>query len=529
MEPGTNTDGRTDREEAGDASTLSTSPPRERRRRLRPRRVPWVTLTLLLVIVAIEVTASLAGNVRAHFWLMAHFAHNRIDIWQGELWRLATAPFLHGMFAHLAGNSLALLFLGYHVEKWFGARRFLWIYGLSALGGQLSFQAFAPGGGAGVGASGAIYGLGAVFLIGRVARLRDGRLVLGRRFWVWLAVLCGFLYFESAVVAKVVFDDDVQVADSAHFGGLLAGLIVGCYFFSTRSRPGKAMRRRMVAVGGILAVVVAAYGFAFPAFDWTWYVWRADRTFFSADFDPGRIASLQEQARRFGGDDAALGIIIAEARRGRVLEAYDYWDREPPEDLQLQADAGLLIYQHLYAKYGTDDGLHALLERLCLLGDRLLAQDPESVQHLNSAAWLRALREEDLDVALTHAEKALAGAPGDPSVMNTLGWVRFVRGETFEGLALLQKAVALAQPDPKNEQRNAFWAYLRRVYRSSVSRTSSDEGLHWTAGELYLYLAIAYETTGLYAEARHAASVARRLGSPSPDALRRLADLEARL
>jgi rhomboid protease GluP len=75
----------------------------------------------------------------------------------GEVWRLLASAFLHGNWAHLAVNMVALASFGPMLESLLGRPRFLALYGLSALGGAAASAAL--GDAISVGASGAIWGL----------------------------------------------------------------------------------------------------------------------------------------------------------------------------------------------------------------------------------------------------------------------------------------------------------------------------------------------------------------------------------
>ncbi|RMG13458.1 MAG: rhomboid family intramembrane serine protease [Deltaproteobacteria bacterium] len=82
-------------------------------------------------------------------------------ILEGEWWRLVSGAFLHGGWMHIAFNTMALVSLGRNLERILGARRFLVLYGLSAIGGALGTVLLSPltGAALSVGASGAIVGL----------------------------------------------------------------------------------------------------------------------------------------------------------------------------------------------------------------------------------------------------------------------------------------------------------------------------------------------------------------------------------
>lgn len=141
----------------------------------------------------------------------------------GEYWRLLTAMFLHGDgtiqgdLLHLGLNLLALFQVGSLFEIMFGTRRFLIIYFTTGLIASLTSALHIHG--ASVGASGAIFGILGAFVLSvrRSPRWRNERaarsIVNQLVFWI---------------VANIVIGLRIpQVDNSAHIGGLVAGLILG--------------------------------------------------------------------------------------------------------------------------------------------------------------------------------------------------------------------------------------------------------------------------------------------------------------
>jgi membrane associated rhomboid family serine protease len=134
--------------------------------------------------------------------------------------------FLHGDLGHLAGNMLFLLLLGVLVEGALGARFYLLLYGVSALGATgLSLLVNLGQPGAELGASGAIAGLmGAFCVLWGVRKVRV---------FYWLLVVFG----QARVVALWLlpfwlgwelwnaFGESRGVAFFAHAGGIMAGAL----------------------------------------------------------------------------------------------------------------------------------------------------------------------------------------------------------------------------------------------------------------------------------------------------------------
>lgn len=130
----------------------------------------------------------------------------------GEVWRLVTGPFVHASGVFLAINVVALLALGQIVETRIGARRWLVVFLLGAIGGGVVSQL------SGVvrtdGASGGAYALlGAAIAWGRWAPDLDAD---ARR---WLVRVLGALAAANVVWSLI----DPRLDAAAHAGGLAIG------------------------------------------------------------------------------------------------------------------------------------------------------------------------------------------------------------------------------------------------------------------------------------------------------------------
>lgn len=143
-----------------------------------------------------------------------------------SVWTFFTSMFMHGGIFHLFVNMLSLLFIGNLLEKILGKKRYFWFYILSGLFAgvvfvllslvlPLDYNSFA------VGASGAIFGLVGVLIFLtpnlpvyiffipipiKIKYAAPGLLIL-----LWLISLIG----------------NVPIGNTAHLGGLIAGIIYG--------------------------------------------------------------------------------------------------------------------------------------------------------------------------------------------------------------------------------------------------------------------------------------------------------------
>ncbi len=141
-------------------------------------------------------------------------------VMDGEWWRLITSMFLHVGILHIAFNAMALFALGMQLEQLMGSKRFLLIFFLTGIGGNILTLLVNPV--PSVGASGGIFGLlGA--LIAFFYRNRDRLGPWGQANLRSLLITAGINFVITISIP--------QVNQMAHLGGLLAGLFLG-YFLS---------------------------------------------------------------------------------------------------------------------------------------------------------------------------------------------------------------------------------------------------------------------------------------------------------
>ena len=139
---------------------------------------------------------------------------------QQEYWRLLTSVFLHSGLYHLGSNLIAQVFLGNAVERNLGHIKYLFLYIVSGVGGNIISVLYDRAQGVNtysVGASGAVFGvMGAliVLIIKGRKKLRTGSSMLVRAgFAVFYAVYAGF---------RTPYTDN-----AAHLGGLAFGIALG--------------------------------------------------------------------------------------------------------------------------------------------------------------------------------------------------------------------------------------------------------------------------------------------------------------
>lgn len=184
----------------------------------------------------------LSGRVLVRFG-----ANNSLVLQSGEYWRLLTAVFLHGGFAHILFNSVALYSLGREVESVYGWARTLILFVGAGVAGNIASALLNDPFLVGVGASGAIFGfIGVVGVFGYRRGGTYGQAVLRLAAqWAVFSLIYGF-----------IMDAD----NMAHIGGLIGGAALAFVVPPERERISAAWN----AVGILVAALVpAAFALAF--------------------------------------------------------------------------------------------------------------------------------------------------------------------------------------------------------------------------------------------------------------------------
>jgi rhomboid protease GluP len=186
-------------------------------------RLVWThaRVTSLLVLACVVVFAlefvdagsydALSGSGRGLSPVLAFGVLYRPAVLQGEWWRLVTAGFLHFGAIHILLNLYALVYVGLVLESRFGSLRFLIVYTVALVGGNVAALFLQSPRSISAGASGAIMGLfGAMLVIGLRYQFR--------RQWLQSAMF--------PIVATLVYGAaNSGISNAAHVGGLISGFV----------------------------------------------------------------------------------------------------------------------------------------------------------------------------------------------------------------------------------------------------------------------------------------------------------------
>jgi rhomboid protease GluP len=205
----------------------------------------FVTAVILLINIGIFIASYLNNS------LTAAGEKARLEIREGEWWRLVTAGFLHGGFLHIALNSWVLFDVGGQVEQVYGASRMLVIYFISTIAGFYLSYLWTPA--YSVGASAAIMGLiGAMIALSMHHRSALTAAIRANYIrWVIYMLLIGLLL--------------PGIDNAAHVGGLAAGFAVA--YFAGLPRWDDSPKEQAWRVASYVCIAITAYCF-FEMYRW---------------------------------------------------------------------------------------------------------------------------------------------------------------------------------------------------------------------------------------------------------------------
>jgi membrane associated rhomboid family serine protease len=208
-----------------------------------------VTVTLIVINVAVYLV--MAAQARSQdvtrSSLFNRFADSAVQIdVRHEYYRLITAAFTHLNLLHILFNMYALFAIGPALERIFGRTRFLALYVIAALGGNVAVFVDDS---AGAGASTAIFGMfAAYFIVARRARVDTSQILL--TIGLNLAIT-----FSLSGISK-----------AGHLGGLITGAVVAAILvYAPRgARQGLVQAGGLALVVGVLALLTFTHHIALP-------------------------------------------------------------------------------------------------------------------------------------------------------------------------------------------------------------------------------------------------------------------------
>jgi len=176
---------------------------------------------------------------------------------------------------------------------------------------------------------------------------------------------------------------------------------------------------------------------------------------------------FEAQRRAFPGNAEQLFLLEADALRdwdGEALKAYDRGLTAFPRSFSLLYGRAMV--------HEADGELTAMETDL----RRILEQDPNHAATLNALGYTLTNHTERYKEAADLIERALALSPGDPAILDSLGWVYYKLGQLAQSEALLRQAhQAFPDPEVAAHLGEVLWIQgkeieARDIWRDGLSR-----------------------------------------------------------
>ena len=197
---------------------MRSSPPG---RTYRVRGGSIFSLNPIWIIIGINLLLFIATTIRQE---LIYYLGLVPAYFLSQPWTVVTSMFLHGSFWHIFANMFTLYFFGSSLSRLVGDGKFLLVYFVGGIVGNVLYILLGEPFSIAVGASGAVFAVaGALTMM--APRLKVIIFPLPVPVPLWVAVLGGFLLLSFMP----------HIAWQAHLGGLLVGLIAG-YFFKRKLR-----------------------------------------------------------------------------------------------------------------------------------------------------------------------------------------------------------------------------------------------------------------------------------------------------
>lgn len=214
----------------------------------RIRQLPWVTYTILLIQVIVFGWEILQGGSENISALVAAGAKVNGLVAQGQWWRLITPIFVHIGWQHILINSLTLYFMGQQLEFLYGPLKFIGLYLLSGIGGNLMSFAFGSSASLSAGASTSLFGLFGLYVtLGLIFRRNEVIRQWAQQFLLLIILNLGTDIFMGGI--------DIW----GHIGGALTGCLLGFVISVPQMQNSLSRLGRIISIVILLVLAVVLY------------------------------------------------------------------------------------------------------------------------------------------------------------------------------------------------------------------------------------------------------------------------------
>jgi rhomboid protease GluP len=419
----------------------------------RPPQEPWVTQGLVGACVAVFIAMVLSGvsvTEPKSQQLIAFGAKYGPAIFAGQWWRLFTCMFVHVGIIHIAFNMWCLWDLGQLAERLYGRMTYLAIYLTTGVASSMVSLLWHPGD-VSAGASGAIFGIAGALI--PAFYFGDLNLPTAAIRGVLRSLLI-FVGINLFIGFSVPFVDN-----SAHVGGLIAGLLLGAAIV-------RFARRNYVLRAAIILVMVGGIGYGVYASEAHYGFLPAARSGFELlqqNKVDDAIAKLEPAAKKWPrSTELHLLLAGAYAQKDQYAQAeaeYKHVLSMDPNSAEAQRGLGYIYYS-----------THRLPQAYDAFS-AFIAREPRIAQ----GYLMRGLVEGDMgryDESVADMQKAAQLDPSDAAIPYDLSLVYAKMKRPDDAIAALQQALKL-DPNCADCQEQLAKMYVYKGKRNEAAQAEA--------------------------------------------------------
>ncbi|MFH5810432.1 rhomboid family intramembrane serine protease [Companilactobacillus sp. FL22-1] len=221
--------------------------------RLDEFKSSYMAWSLLILTVFVYLVETFSGGSQNTQTLIYLGAEANVLIRDGQWWRLIAPIFLHIGIFHILMNGFTLFYVGRILEPVVGHWRFLVIYMVSGIIGNLASFAFGADNAISAGASTSLFGMFGVFL-SLALIYRENRFLyeLGKS-------------FLGLIVINLIMDLTISGINIwGHLGGALGGILLGyACGLPNSNRPKMIYRILVIVITIVVSYLMYAKGMMF--------------------------------------------------------------------------------------------------------------------------------------------------------------------------------------------------------------------------------------------------------------------------
>jgi uncharacterized protein len=184
----------------------------------------WFTQNPVLVLIAVNIVFFLATSIKGSLIETLGLSP---EFFLHQPWTIITSMFVHENIWHILFNMIALFFFGRVLLQIIGQNKFLLVYFIGGILGNVAFIiANTSSGTLVVGASGAIYAIAGALVV-MMPNMRVALWgIIPMPLWVFVVIFLGLLSLPPFTGSNIAWQ--------AHMGGLATGLVTGYIFRRSR-------------------------------------------------------------------------------------------------------------------------------------------------------------------------------------------------------------------------------------------------------------------------------------------------------